>query len=1716
MTKLFALVLIGMLCTLGCSKSDKQIAPVQETPKPAEEKERTETRDVGEQNATEGWTQLFNGQDLKGWKPHPDDHGNWKVENGVLTGSGEGTSLLFTERGDYQDFHVRVEAKINDGGNSGLFFRNDFPNQFNGYEAKINSTHRDPLKTGSLYKGVRGSVAVKEMLVKPDEWFTLEVIAQGTRIVIKVNGTTTVEYDDTDNPHRKGHISLQQHDPASVAQFRKVEVKELAQDPAKTAKTADEREKPTFIPLRIKDVATVSSTHIFNRESLFFPTWGNHTYHDVPFMVLDPEGGKTKNTICLYSGLGAISSKMPRSVRLACDSPAKTIHFLGATGWGFPLTKKGTTSMLVTLEYADGGKEEHHLINGVHLTDWAKGPDVPESKNIGVLQVRYFSIAPKRQDDIIKAIEFQKGTDQTSPFVIAVTIETPVAQVAQRREEEPGKSSKTEDEREKQEKIAAAERARKEESEMVEGERAEAVANSPEEMSPQPDETAERSKSGVWELAHKSWLLIVLLGTLGSGALVAAWWFIRSRARGEQPNLTPVGRTSPMANQWYYIQDKQRVGPTPLDQLKRRMASGQLKPTDMVLQQGTHKWVEVGSVKELALDSTPVTQAISLQTPVTAPAESNSLGSGSLRTLRMAGAWLLRESKETAIATWAQTARLISYGKGMWRRHSLSHAVSCDQHDLGQRMYEAAVGDSELRARIAAIDEKTCSDRAQGSNKAAKAERRNLILRLAASALAQQAPPAGADAEYDKVRQTQTDVQDHLHTMSNAMRALAPKGGVGWRRILLGYAAIGCLLILPLVYARRDRDVGQGLTAPSNGEPVDARVIAKLEEDISQDKSTEKGALANDTEPLHSTLSEKAFEHELKELRLLPVLPDTPGRLAISPDGNVLASGGIGKDHRIYLHELPSGKTLHVLEGHTGDIKDVLFSPDSKALFSGSSDGTVRAWDAKTGQMSRTVVEAVTLGGVGIAMDRTKQPDVIIAQIIPGNAAAMDGRLKVGDRLTGVSNRDGKMVRAQDVTWEEFVTLLSGEAGAWVSLEVMRFGEQKPLVYEFKRAALILNQVVALALTADGKKLAVGCWHRTAEKKMVLLVRILDSGSGKELLAFQSDTEGLWGLAFSPNGTLLVSAGHKVAKVWEVATGKELAVLSGHKMVVCSAAFSPNGRTLATVGTDKSLKLWKVPTWEEQPAPSEQALAAPTTALAPVAFSPDGRLLAVGGIGSLVQVWDMATGKRLPINIPSSQGVGGVYSLAFSPDSSLLAFGSSWDSRVHLWGSTQPHSLAARVSAEAERERREPLARPAGGGEKEPIPSVDFSKLDYLNGPNGEKLQKRNSSSGARDLEARLGVRDNSPTTEQGYFDKGRFILHGRRIIWDTEEPTTKWGEDYWYNGELHGIRSCFYPSGKKRAEFPFVNGKAHGKVLLWYEDGSKNVELNYVRGELDGSLLFWYPNGKLGEETKYVSGKLHGLQFDWYDNGAKKSERNYKKGDPDGPVTMWYRNGNMKEEGSYVKGVKDGEWKSWYENGHTWGKYKWSSGILTLDKKESGIWGFLHKLDELLRTDPTATGAIQGGIANYAANGFLLQLGEPDSNKLVAAGKRSWTYKCADGEVRLLVEEGRGRVLVYNVDVFKSNNPITPILTLNQFKKQMKEIDKGLGAGMCFEYEDYIQRFGEPRSDVSAGAKQAERMWTYDFADGSAVLEVELTFANAGDKIPKRSGISVKRMREK
>ncbi|MCY3019106.1 MAG: hypothetical protein NTW87_08775 [Planctomycetota bacterium] len=74
-------------------------------------------------------------------------------------------------------------------------------------------------------------------------------------------------------------------------------------------------------------------------------------------------------------------------------------------------------------------------------------------------------------------------------------------------------------------------------------------------------------------------------------------------------------------------------------------------------------------------------------------------------------------------------------------------------------------------------------------------------------------------------------------------------------------------------------------------------------------------------------------------------------------------------------------------------------------------------------------------------------------------------------------------------------------------------------------------------------------------------MKLWDVATGRELRTFSGHTDGVFSVAFSPDGKLALSGSwDKTLKLWEVATGRELRTFSGHDGQVMSVAFSPDGK----------------------------------------------------------------------------------------------------------------------------------------------------------------------------------------------------------------------------------------------------------------------------------------------------------------------------------------------------------------------------------------------------------------------------------------------------------------------------------------------------------------------------------------------------------------------------
>ena len=167
-----------------------------------------------------GWVTLFDGTSLNGWNRVGD--ANWEIVDGAVQATKGGTSFLITSR-SYDDFQITLEFWASDDANSGVFIRCQDPKNItamNAYEVNIYDKRPDPAyRTGAI-------VDVSKPMVNLNaggRWNTFEITAQGTKLIVVMNGTKTVDVDH--KGHVRGPLALQYG--AGTVRFRNVKVRTL-------------------------------------------------------------------------------------------------------------------------------------------------------------------------------------------------------------------------------------------------------------------------------------------------------------------------------------------------------------------------------------------------------------------------------------------------------------------------------------------------------------------------------------------------------------------------------------------------------------------------------------------------------------------------------------------------------------------------------------------------------------------------------------------------------------------------------------------------------------------------------------------------------------------------------------------------------------------------------------------------------------------------------------------------------------------------------------------------------------------------------------------------------------------------------------------------------------------------------------------------------------------------------------------------------------------------------------------------------------------------------------------------------------------------------------------------------------------------------------------------------------------------------------------------
>jgi len=118
----------------------------------------------------------------------------------------------------------------------------------------------------------------------------------------------------------------------------------------------------------------------------------------------------------------------------------------------------------------------------------------------------------------------------------------------------------------------------------------------------------------------------------------------------------------------------------------------------------------------------------------------------------------------------------------------------------------------------------------------------------------------------------------------------------------------------------------------------------------------------------------------------------------------------------------------------------------------------------------------------------------------------------------------------------------------------------------------------------------------------------------------------------------------------------------------------------------------------------------------------------------------------------------------------------------------------------------------------------------------------------------------------------------------------------------MHGLRTWWYPNGRKRSERNYKDGKKHGLQTEWDKDGQKKRETNYKDGKLV-SALSWLPDGSKCPLTNIKEG--NGLLVAYGMNEQNRTETTFKDGKQHGLETRWGKDGNVTSQTKWVNGIE-------------------------------------------------------------------------------------------------------------------------------------------------------------------------------------------------------------------
>jgi len=345
------------------------------------------------------------------------------------------------------------------------------------------------------------------------------------------------------------------------------------------------------------------------------------------------------------------------------------------------------------------------------------------------------------------------------------------------------------------------------------------------------------------------------------------------------------------------------------------------------------------------------------------------------------------------------------------------------------------------------------------------------------------------------------------------------------------------------------------------------------------------------------------------------------------------------------VDQAATAKKPVILDSGSHDVAQVAFSHDGKLLLSADRDNTVILWNPETGKRHAEFRHESSCSAASLSHDGKilatgvtqwiERPGPVSSPTTVPSAAVKLWDVESGKELVLLTTGQALTNPAYSVVFSP-----DGKSVALGSRGPIKRDEDGQVVLwnvekrtEIARYSSGCGPVFSLAYSSDGKLLAAASGDHA---KGTGLATVWDLGTGKVKFRIKNDDSPFVTVSFSPDAkTMAVGGGMgpdafmKLPKVgnlslWDVGKEKELACLKGVTDAVRSVAFSPDGTLLASAGGNQVDDIGELILWDVKTQKKIGTRTREDAAFTSVSFSSDAKRLAVGNMNGKILLWQVA------------------------------------------------------------------------------------------------------------------------------------------------------------------------------------------------------------------------------------------------------------------------------------------------------------------------------------------------------------------------------------------------------------------------------------------------------------------------------------------------------------